>query len=204
MSLFRATLEELQSNIRLIHALPKSGPLDVYANGELIAKDLTFGKYISYLPLDSGDYEIQLYPSGLYDRPLLTKTITLLPKSASTISIITLNDAMDLFVLNDSTGGSLANSFVRFINLSPTAPLLTLALSNDNPLFANVEYLETTGYYPLSPGIYNFRVTISAAQTVSKFISQLQLVNGQFHTIYIIGLFNDTPQLGYLVLTDGV
>lgn len=204
MNLFRATLEELQSNIRLIHALPKAGPVDAYANGELIAKNLTFGKYTSYLPLDSGSYEIQLYPSGLYDKPLLTKTVNLLPKSASTISIITLNDAMDLFVLNDSTGGSLANSFVRFINLSPTSPLLTLALANDIPLFSNVEYVETTGYYPLSPGIYNFRVTISSAQAVSKFISQLQLINGRFYTIYIIGLFNDTPQLGYLVLEDRI
>ena len=204
MNLFRDTFPDLQSNIRLIHALPKAGPVDVYANGIPIEENLLFGNYTSYSQLDSGNYEIQIYPAGLHDNPLLTKTITLLPKSSTTVSVITLNDNTDLFVLNDSdTGINIANSFIRFINLSPTSPLLTLSLSNNTPLFNNVEYVETTGYYPLSPGIYNFRVLISQAQSISKFISQLRLINGRFQTIYIIGLFNDTPNIGYLVLQDG-
>ena len=204
MDLFRATLEDLKSNFRLIHALPNAGPIDAYANGQLIARGLEFGKYTPYYPIDSGSYEIDLYPSGLYDNPVLSKTINLLPNSSSTISVITNNNVMDLFLLNDSSSGSLSTSFLRFINLSQSSPLLTLALSNDTSLFSNVEYLETTGYYPLSPGIYNFRVTILSAQAVSKFISELRLLNGKFYTIYIIGSATGTPQLGYLVLTDGV
>ena len=204
MNLYREKLVDLQSNIRLIHALPTAGPVDAYANGQLIAKNLMFGKYTDYLPLDSGSYEIQLYQSGLYDDPILSKTFNFLPKTLSTISIITLSNNIDLFLLADSSTGSISNSFVRFINLSPTAPLLTLALANDASIFSNVEYVETTGYYPLSPGFYNFRVIFSSAQVVSKFIRQLQLINGKFYTIYIIGLLNGTPQLGYLVLDDGI
>lgn len=204
MNLFRATLPDLQCSIRILHALPKTGPIDAYANGEPIAKGLSFGKYSPYLQLDSGSYEIQLYPAGLYDKPILTQTIDLVPRSASTISVVTLDDTISLFILNDSNSGhNIANSFVRFINLSPNSPLLTLALSNASPIFTNVEYVETTGYYPLSPGIYNFRVTLATTESISKFISELRLVNGHFYTIYIIGLFNDTPQLGYLVLSDG-
>lgn len=203
MIFFKETLPNSQSNLRLIHALPKAGPVDVYVNGELIAKGLLFGKVTPYLQLESGNYEIQLYPYGLYDKPLLTKTISLLPRSSSTISVITLDNNIDLFVLNDSTSDSnIANSFLRFINLSPNSPLLTLSLPNGISLFSTVEYVETTGYYPLSPGIYNFRVMLSSAETVSKFIRDLKLVNGQFYTIYIIGLFNDIPKLGYLVLKD--
>lgn len=204
MNLFRDTLPNLQSSIRLLHALPKAGPVDAYANGEPIAKGLLFGKFSPYLSLEAGNYEIQLYPAGLYDKPLLTKTIDLLSKTSSTISIVTLDDAIDLFILPDSNSGhNISNTFLRFINLSPNSPLLTLSLSNNTPLFNNVEYVETTGYYPLSPGIYNFRVTLSTSEAISKFISELRLINGQFHTIYIIGLFNDTPQLGYIVLRDG-
>lgn len=204
MTFSREPLINLQSNIRFIHALPNSGPVDVYASGELISENLEFGKHSNYFPLNSGNYEIQLYPAGLYDQPLLTKTINLLPKTLSTISIVSLSNAIDLFLLNDSFTGSLSNSFVRFINLSQTAPLLTLSLANNASLFSNVEYLETTGYYPLSPGYYNFRVTLSSSQVISKFIRELQLVNGEFYTIYIIGLLNGSPQLGYLVLRDGL
>lgn len=205
MNLFRENLPNLQSSIRLLHALPKTEPIDAYANGEPIAKGLIFGKFSDYSQLEPGSYEIQLYPAGSYDKPILTQTIELAPRSSSTISIITLDDAINLFILSDSNSGhNISNSFVRFINLSPNSPLLTLSLSNATPIFTNVEYVETTGYYPLSPGIYNFRVTLSATESISKFISKLRLVNGQFYTIYIIGLFNDTPKLGYLVLKDGL
>ena len=204
MTFLRETLIDLKSNIRFIHALPNGGAVDVYASGELISENLDFGKYSNYIPLNSGSYEIQLYPAGLYDKPLLTKTINLLPKSLSTISIISLSGSIDLFSLNDSFSGNLSNSFIRFINLSQNAPLLTLSLSNNDSLFNNVEYLETTGYYPLSPGYYNFRVIFSSAQVISKFIRELQLINGQFYTIYIIGSLNSSPQLGYLVLKDGI
>lgn len=204
MNLSRETLPDLKISIRIIHALPKTGPIDVYANGQPIAKGLLFGKFSNYVQLDSGSYEIQLYPAGLYDNPILTQNVDFLPRSSSTISVITLDDTINLFVLTDSNSGhNIANSFVRFINLSPNSPLLTLSLSNGSPIFSSVEYVETTGYYPLSPGIYNFRVTFSLTEAISKFISQLRLINGQFHTIYIIGLLNDTPKLGYLVLTDG-
>lgn len=203
MDLFRDLLPNAQSNIRLMHALPKAGPVDAYANGEPIATGLSFGKYTAYLPLEPGNYIIQLYPAGLYDNPLLTKSINLLSKSTLTIPIISLNNNIDLLLFNDSSGStSLANSFLRFINLSPDSPLLTLSLANGSPLFSDVEYAETTGYYPLSPGIYNFKVSFSSANAISKFISTLKLVNGHFYTIYIIGLFNDTPQIGYLVLKD--
>ncbi len=205
MNFCRETLPNSQSRLRLIHALPGAGPVDVYANGELIAKGLLFGKVVPYFQLKPGNYEIQLYPSGLYDNPLFTKTINLLPNSASTVSIITFYNNIDLFILNDSTSTpSLSNSFLRFIHLSPNSPLLTLSLLNNVSLFNDVEYVETTGYYALSPGIYNFRVKLSSLSAISQLIRNLRLLNGQFYTIYIIGLFNNTPPLGYLVLRDSL
>lgn len=203
MEIFTPALPNSKSNIRLIHALPKAGPVDVYANGEIVAKNLAFGKFTSYLPLEPGDYEIQLYKSGFYDNPLLTKTINLLPKSASTISVITLDKAIDLFVLKDSIGSpNITNSFLRFINLSPNSPLLTLSLPNNIILFDSVEYVETTGYAKLSPGIYNFKITISSTEAIAKFINNIRLINSTYHTIYIIGELNGTPQIGYLLLKD--
>lgn len=205
MILFRDNLPDLQCKIRLIHAIPSAPAVDIYANGELIAKDLSFSDLSCYTTVAPGNYEVQLYVAGTYDTPLLTKNIDLLPNSASTISAITLNNNMDLFVLNDAnTPGQINNSFLRFINLSSNSPLLTLSLPNDISLFNSVEYIETTGYYPLSPGIYNYKVSFGSSEGLFKFIKDLKLDNGKFYTIYIIGLFNNTPQLGYIIAQDGV
>ena len=68
----------------------------------------------------------------------------------------------------------------------------------------NVEYLETTGYYPVSPAIYDFKVTLSSFSGLYKYINDKKLENGRFYTIYIIGLLNGNPELGYLLVEDGV
>lgn len=98
----------------------------------------------------------------------------------------------------------IGNCFLRFIHLSPNSPLISLSLSNDEILFNNVEYLETTGYYPLSPAIYDFKVTFSSFAGLIKYINDKKLTNGRFYTIYIIGLLNKEPKLGYLLVEDGI
>ncbi|MBX7280986.1 DUF4397 domain-containing protein [Clostridium chauvoei] len=203
--LFRDNLPDLQCKVRLIHAVPAAPAVDIYANGSPIAKNLSFSDISCYIAIAPGTYEIQIFVSGTYDSPLLTKTIDLLPNSASTISIITNNNNLDLFVLNDANNlGQISNAFLRFINLSPNSPLLTLSLPNDISLFNSVEYIETTGYYPLSPGIYNYKVSFASSEGLFKFIKDIKLENGQFYTIYIVGLFNKKPQLGYVIVKDGI
>ena len=66
------------------------------------------------------------------------------------------------------------------------------------------EYLETTGYYQLSAGIYNFEVLLGSSQITTKYIKNITLNNNSFHTIYIIGIFNDKPPLGYLFVDDEI
>ena len=93
-------------------------------------------------------------------------------------------------------------AFLRFINLSPNAPLLSLSLPNGTVLFNGAEYLETTGYYQVSSGIYNFEVLLGSSEVTAKYIKNLTLDGNKFYTIYIIGLFNDKPPLGYLFVED--
>ena len=54
----------------------------------------------------------------------------------------------------------------------------------------------------ISSGIYNLQVTIASDESVKKYINNISFDNGNFYTIYIIGLFNDTPKLGYLLTVD--
>ena len=144
--LFRQNLPNLQSKIRLIHAVPSAPSVDVYLSGMLIGKDLAFSDITCYENISPGNYELQLYKSGTYDKPLISCNINL------TISVVTLGGALDIFTLNDANikeKVQIGNCFLRFIHLSPNSPLISLSLSNDEILFNNVEYLETTGYYPL-------------------------------------------------------
>ena len=203
MQEFLKSLPRVDTNVRIIHAVPNAPNIDVYVNGSLLINNLSFSKISKYLTLTSNEYEFQIFISGTYDKPLLTQTIPLIANANYTISVVTLADNLFLFRLKDSNiPFNKSQTFLRFINLSSNAPLLSLSLPNGISLFNEAEYLETTGYYQLSSGIYNFEVILGSADIAKKYIKNLTLNNGKFYTIYIIGLFNGKPPSGYLLTDD--
>lgn len=205
MEQFSKSLPRVETSVRILHAVPKGPNVDVYVNGSLLTSNLAFGKISKYTVLSPGEYEFQLFRAGTYDKPLLTQTVQLLANANYTVSIVTLADALYLFRLkDDNVPITRAQAFLRFINLSSNAPLLSLALPNVVTLFNEAEYLETTGYYQLSAGIYNFDVLLGSSQITTKYIKNITLDGGKFYTIYIIGLFNDKPPLGYLFVDDAI
>lgn len=201
----RNSLPKLDSKIRLIHASPKLNSVDIYANGNLIATNLSFGDLTDYLSISPDEYIIEAFESGTYDNPILKQRIEIIPNQILTISFVLDNNETRLFDIKDSSSiGRKDICFVRFLNYSSNSPLLSLSLINNEVLFNDVEYLETTGYYPLSPGIYSFKVSFSGTNLTNKNISNITLIPGEFQTIYVIGTLNGEPQLGYLLTTDGV
>lgn len=203
MTLFRYNLPNINSKIRLIHAIPTAPNVDVYAGGKLISKNLSFSNITPYMDLSPGTYDIEIYITGTYDNPIFNKTIDLAPSTSFTISVVTIDNAIKLFLLSDSNiANDLNKTFLRFINLSPNSSLITLSLLNNKILFNSVGSLETTNYVSLSSGVYDFLINFSNFDGLEKHISSLKLNAGKVYTIYIIGLLNGFPALGYLVTDD--
>ena len=203
MNIFRESLPVINSKVRILHAVPKAPKVDVYINGQKIAEALEFSKITNYFVINPGSFEMQIYNSGTYDTPLLSQKIEISPTANYTFCIVTLQGSLYIFRLkDDNVPSTKLTSFLRFINLSANAPLVSLALPNDVVLFNGAEYLETTGYYQLSSGIYNFKFLFDSATSTAKFIKNLTLDNGNFYTIYIIGVYNSKPPLGYLFVED--
>ncbi len=65
-----------EPNLRVVHAAPYAGTVDVYANGELFASGLSFGKSTDFKVVEPGDYTITLNPAGT-DTVAQTVTIKL-------------------------------------------------------------------------------------------------------------------------------
>lgn len=203
---FRNAMPTLRSLIRLFHASPTAPSLDIYANGNLIAKDLAFSKYTNYIEVSPGEYKIEIYPTGTKGNIVITKTLEVAPNGIFTVAAINLPVNLDLLVIKDASGAVNPNlSFLRFISLSPNAPLLDLSLSADSKkLFKMVEYKEITGYYPLSPGIYTFDLAPSSASGLTLRIPDVSLNPNKFYTIYAVGLIGGTPRIQSVLIQDGI
>lgn len=55
---------ERTPQLRVVHAAPYAGSVDVYANGELLASDVSFSDATDFVELPAGDYTITLNPVG--------------------------------------------------------------------------------------------------------------------------------------------
>lgn len=205
MEQFSKSLPRIETSVRILHAVPNAPNVDVYLNGSLITSNLAFGKISKYSQLSSGEYEFQLFKASTYDKPLLSQNVQLIANANYTASIVALANNLYLFRLkDDNIPATKSQAFLRFINLSSNSPLLSLALPNSVTLFNEAEYLEATGYYPLSSGIFNFEILLGSSQTATKYIKNITLDGGKFYTIYIIGLFRNKPPLGYLFVNDDI
>lgn len=203
--LFRQNLPNLQGKIRFIHAIPSAPAVDIYLDEVEIARNIAFADITCYENISPGRYEVKIYKSGSKDNPIATTEIDVLPKSALTANIVKFNNSIDVFTLDDANikDANYENrSFLRFVNLSSNAPLMSLLLPNNIMLFQDAEYAERTGYYPLSPAIYDFKITFSSISGLTKYIREEALEGGKSYTIYILGLLNKTPKLGYLIVED--
>lgn len=197
-------LPKLNSHVRFIHGCPDLGPINIYSEGKLLVGNLNFGGNTEYILLPSKEYEVEIFRSSDNTKPIATYKFEAIPNEFSTISLTCNNGT--LFVLNlkdDSSEKDPKFSYIRFINISPNAPLLSLNLSNNRPIFSNVEFLEETRYYPLSPGLYNFNISFSSFTKARKRLPRINLLPGEKYTMYIIGLLNGKPEVGYILLKDG-
>ncbi len=65
-----------QPMLRVTHVATDTGPVDVYANGELLTSGVGFRETTDFIPLAPGDYTIALRPAGVAS-DLATATVTL-------------------------------------------------------------------------------------------------------------------------------
>ena len=204
MFLFRDSLPKIKGYVRFIHNVPDAPNIDIYFNDKIIFTGLSFGNVTHYIPVPPETYSVKLVKSGSQDKPYITEPLQVLPDSISTINITFEDNKIAFFSVDDShTMYNPFLSYVRFINLAPTAPLLSLRLPDDRVLFNETSYLETNNYYPTSPGVYNFIVSTSDGN-FSKYISDIHLTPNLYITIYMIGWYDKTPPLGYILVKDGL
>lgn len=199
------SMPNLNCNIRFFNAAPTSN-IDIYLNDKIISKSLVFSKITKYKIFPAGEYELKIYDSNNSSKLLFSEDVVFLPQSTLTLSAIILESSLSIFTLTDGlTLPNIQNGYLRFINFSPDSPLLTLSLSNENILFNDVQYIESTNYTKLTKGTYDFLLSLTESpEGFKKYISNIKINKGFFYTIYIIGQFDGEPKLGYYLTKDGI
>ncbi|RDU24878.1 DUF4397 domain-containing protein [Anaerosacchariphilus polymeriproducens] len=191
--------------VRVMHTVPDAPNVDIYANDELIAENLTYGEYTDYLPIPQGIYMITLYAAGSEDAPILSNLLMVHGNCCLTVAAMGMLNNINFIAISDADAPLLPNrAMVRFMHLSPDAPAVYITLPDGTLLFNMVSFGQITPYTEVMPMNYTLDVKVAGTTTTVLTVPDVNLSAGKYYTIYAIGLADGSPELEALLLEDGL
>ncbi|WP_099189121.1 DUF4397 domain-containing protein [Tepidibacter mesophilus] len=192
------------SHIRVLHASPDAPPVDIYANNNLIAKNIPYKSFTPYISVPPGNYVISVFASGTKQNPVLVKNIQIPNDTIATVAATGYVSDLDLLPILEPIEPIPTNkTMIRFIHLSPNTPNVDITLPNGAILFEDVEYEEVTEYIPVPPGNYTVEAKVAGTDQTALIVPNINLKPNRFYSIYAVGFLNDKPPLQVLIPLDG-
>lgn len=189
--------------IRLFHVSPDTPPVDVYVDGRLIVRNLSYGEISQVLKLSPGPHNIKVFFTCETKVALINSKVTLSPDGKYTIAVIGMLPNIGLRIIPEPkapAAGGTAN--IRVVHLSPNAPAVDIILTDGALSFNNVRFKDISRFIPVLPGTFTVKVRVAGTTDVVRVIPNITLSAGVNYTIFIVGLVGNVPKLQALILTD--
>lgn len=193
-------LESDFSLIRIFHAVPRSGEVDVYIDQELAFSDIEFTEFTDYISLEEGEYKIDIYPAGTDETPIISQMLEVQEGELYTVAATGNLDDLSLLIIKDyeSKVASKDYSTFRIVHLSPNTSEVDVIV-NDDKLFEDIAFREGTNYVDVNPDTYNFKIISSSTEDIILPL-KVKLNGNRIYTIYIVG---EAQMLGAIQSVDG-
>ncbi len=184
-----------QTMARVIHASPDTPALDVYIDDRLLAGAMSFGDVSGYLPIETGDHELQVVPAG--GDPLRQALFTVeLTFAVDTFQLLAIQNYLNGITLSAYEqdvsridGQSIAR--IRLIHLVPDANGLTMALPNGDVLFDSVVPLTASRYKDIQAGSQSITIRPERQEIIAEITQPLLLLPNADYDIVVIGQLRD-------------
>lgn len=194
---------QMNSYIRVFHSSPNAPAVDVYANDNLIAKNLSYKQMQQYLPIPIGNYQIKVYPTGEMTDPVISTNVYIPENIVYNLAVIGSLPDISMYTIPEPTvANNSGGPCIRFVHLSPNAPAVDVKLSDDTLVFNNVAYKDITNYACIPSGTYTFKVTPAGTDTEVLTIPDVTLDTNNLYTIYAIGQVGESPGLEALIVPE--
>lgn len=203
MSMMIQNNAQNNSSIRVFHAVPNAPAVDVYANGNLIVQDLAYRQFSPYLPVAPGKYNIEIYPTGQKENPVVDTEVYIPQGAVLNVAAIGELPNISLYPIPEpTTAQNFGRPCIRFIHLSPNAPAVDITVPDGRKIFRNVGYKDITDYACIPSGTYTFQVRPSGTDDVVLTIPNVKLMPNNYYTIYAVGLVGEKPPLQAIVALE--
>jgi hypothetical protein len=191
------------SGLSIVQASPTTESLDVYVDNTKAVFDLTYTKKVDYLNLFPGNRKLSITKKGS-QTTLLAEQLTLKDYIGYTLFIVDqLETVKFLFLEDDLSKPASGKAKVRFVNLSPDAPALSLSISGkETDLVTNKLFKEYSTFVEVDAAQkVTFNVKNKGTGAVETSIADVKVDAGGLYTIWVKGLKSatDDKKLGVAV-----
>lgn len=194
---------QMNSSIRVFHASPNAPAVDVYANGKLIVKNLSYKELSQYISVAPGSYNIMVYTSGQMTNPVINTNLNIPANTVFNIAVIgTLPDISLYPIQEPTTAQNFGRPCVRFVHLSPNAPAVDIKLSDGTKVFTGVGYKGITDYACVPTGTYTFTVSPTGRENIVLTVPNVKLDPNSYYTLYAVGLVGKSPTLEVMLVPE--
>jgi hypothetical protein len=186
------------ASIRIIHAAPDIGTVDVFMDGTKLLSSFQYATVTGYLPLPAGAHTVQLALIGTgIDASVITQKLSVEPGKAYTIAALGMQAKKDLAfeVFQDDNSVAATGAKVRIYHLSPGTGLATVDVDT-NVVVQKIVYPQASAYLSVPAGVHTFDLTV-ASDNVGIPIST-SLKSWTVTSLFVVGLLTGTPPLKFV------
>ncbi|HEY5327036.1 MAG TPA: DUF4397 domain-containing protein [Mucilaginibacter sp.] len=203
--------------LSFIQASPDEPPVDFFLNSNKVNNNsIYFGNNIDYVSAYAGTRTANFYTAGTANI-LFSGTISLNPNTAYSLFLANKSTSPEIVLLTDTLNAPPSGKAgLRFINLSPDASNVSLAIQVDpivisllqlpQTLVTNEPYKGYSTFIPVAgKTTYNFEVIQTGTNTVLATLPGVALDNGFVYTIWFGGLVastNNNDKLSVNIVTN--
>ncbi len=184
--------------VRVVHAAPGAGTVDVFVDGAKLLPGFTFGTVTGYVPVPAGAHKIQVAPAGKgIGASVITQTVTVnagIPYTVAALGTAASGFSLAAFGDNNLVSGNMAR--VRVYHLSPDAGPVDVA-AGGNTVIRGLTYTNASGYLSVPGGAYTFKVT--ATQAGATVPVAATLTGGMIYSVFAVGQLKGTPALAFKI-----
>lgn len=157
------------ASLRVLHASPDAGPVDVYVDGSLAVGNVAFGTHAT-LSVPAGEHTVTLTAAGNESDVVAETTVTAeagvdytVAASGEVASDASTPFKFAVYETNVTAPGS-GEAAVRLAHLSPDAgPVDVTVAGSGDVVFDNVTFRNATGYVTVPAGDYTLEVRRATA-----------------------------------------
>ena len=184
--------------VRVVHASPAAGTVDVYVDGSKLLNDFTFGSVTGYVPVAAGSHRIQVAPDGKGRKAsVIDETVSLTGGTYYTAAALgTQSSGFSLKAFVDNNWVRNDKAKVRVYHLSPDAGPVNVAVGGTT-VITDLTYKHASGYLSVAPGSYTFDVTAEDYGVTIPIKAQLQEEN--VYSVFAVGLVKGSPSLQFVI-----